>query len=107
MLESFQLILTTCPDKQSAKTIARTLVGKKLAACVKLIPDVQSVYYWQEEIIEENELQLMILTRDTRFDDIKATLKDIHPYEVPEIVSISIHHGSKEYLHWIKEYVNA
>ena len=105
MLESSQVILTTCPDETSAKSIAKALIQKKLAACVKIIPQVQSIYYWDNEVVEQHEHQLMIMTRDNCFDEIKDLLKEIHPYDVPEIISLSIHHGSKEYLNWIKEYV--
>lgn len=107
MLESSQIILTTCPDEQSAKTIARALIETKLAACVKIQPNVESMYYWNDEIVETKELQLYIITRDTQFDDIKDIIKNLHPYDVPEIISLAISHGSKEYLAWIKEYVVA
>lgn len=106
MFESSQVILTTCPDKESAKLIAHTLIEKKLAACVKIQNNVESVYVWNNEIVETTELQLFIITRDTKFDEIKNEIKKIHPYEVPEIISFAVSHGSKEYLSWIKDYVS-
>ncbi|MAZ40161.1 MAG: divalent-cation tolerance protein CutA [Legionellales bacterium] len=105
MFESSQIILTTCPDEILAKQLARALVEKKLAACVKIIPNIQSIYFWDEALVEKNEYQLLIMTRDSCFDEIKDLLKEIHVYDVPEIVSLSIHHGSTEYLNWIKDYV--
>lgn len=106
MFESSQIILTTCPDMQSAKEIARVLVEKKLAACVKIQSNIESIYFWENEIVEASEVQLVIITRDTKFDDIKNEIKDLHPYHVPEIMSFAVSHGSKEYLSWIKDYVS-
>jgi len=98
------LILTTCPDKTSAKAIAKLLVEQRLAACVQTFP-IESVYRWQGEICNEGELMLLIKSKPALFDKITAEIKANHPYEVPEIIQISITDGLPAYLSWIDDCV--
>lgn len=99
----FQLILCTCPDEQIAKTIATSLVEEKLAACVTLLPKVTSIYRWQENVLCEHEVQLIIKTNKDKFNQLSDRINSLHPYDIPEIVAVNIHQGNLQYLNWISE----
>jgi len=99
------IIKTTFPDKASAKAAARLLIERRLAACVQLLP-IESVYSWQGEICEEQEILLLIKTKAERFSEVAAAIKQIHTYEVPEIVQVPIVGGNHEYLSWIDDCTN-
>jgi len=100
MENDYSIIVTTTADNDSAKKIARLLVEKRLAACVQIFP-MESVYRWQDKIHEENETTLFVKSRTALFDEIKAAIKEVHTYEVPEIIRIPITGGLPEYLNWI------
>jgi len=102
MENNFSIIITTFPDKASAKNLAKLLVEKKLAACVQIFP-IESVYAWEGKICEEDEFLLFIKSKTINFEDISATIKEIHTYEVPEIVQIPLTDGLPEYLKWIAD----
>ena len=78
------------------------LVEQRLAACVQMFP-IESVYLWKGKICEEGEVMLLIKSRTELFDKIAATIRQVHPYEVPEIVQMPITDGLPEYLQWIEE----
>jgi len=99
----FQLILCTCPDDQVAKKIATCLVEEKLAACVTMLPNVTSVYRWQDNIECQNEVQLIIKTNKDKFNLLSDRINTLHPYDIPEIVALNIHQGNLQYLNWISE----
>ena len=101
-MTDYCIITTTFPDNDSAKSAARLLVGRKLVACVQLLP-INSVYSWQGEVCDENEILLLIKTRAERFDEVAAAIKEIHTYSVPQIVQVPIVSGLAEYLSWIGE----
>ncbi len=95
--------LVTIDDPSKAINIARTLVEKKLAACVNIIPEIQSIYSWKGKVCDEKERLLIIKTRLNMFDKLQTTIKELHPYEVPEIIAMNIEHGLPEYLQWIDD----
>lgn len=97
------VILCTVPDEDTARRIAQGLVEDRLAACVNVIAGVKSFYRWQGTIEVGAELQLLIKTRQGRFDELVAWVNDKHPYEVPEIVAIPAERVSDEYLAWAIE----
>ncbi len=99
----FQVILCTCPSRDVASLIAKTLVTKKLAACVNIIPNVTSVYTWEDELQFDDELQLVIKATSDLFSGISAKIHELHPYETPEIIAMNIQQGDDNYLHWINE----
>ena len=100
MENEYSLVITTFPDKDSAKETARLLVNRQLAACVQIFP-IESVYLWNDEVCDENEFILFIKTKTAFFEKIKTTIRETHSYEVPEIVQIPITDGLPEYLKWI------
>ncbi|MDX8129320.1 divalent-cation tolerance protein CutA [Methylomonas sp. LW13] len=97
----YQLILCTCPDLEVADKLAGTLITQKLAACVNILPGVCSVYEWQGEIETAQEHLLLIKSHQDRYAAIEATLKSLHPYQLPEIIAVAIASGSLDYLKWI------
>jgi periplasmic divalent cation tolerance protein len=97
----YQLILCTCPDQNSAETIAKQLVSQQLAACVNIMPGLTSVYQWQGEIETAQEHLLMIKSQQQQFAAIETAIKAIHPYQLPEIIAVAIEQGSADYLKWI------
>jgi periplasmic divalent cation tolerance protein len=102
----FGVILVTAGSKAQAEMLARSLVSAKLAACVTLFP-VQSVYTWREEIHQEEEWQLMIKSELRRFNDLEVKIRELHSYEVPEIIALPIVQGAQPYLDWIATQVTA
>lgn len=102
----YQLILCTCPDQESAQTIAKTLVTKKRAACVNIIPNMTSVYEWEGELVQDSEVQLLIKSQTHLFTQICEDIVYIHPYETPEIIAIDIAQGNPDYMNWINKATN-
>ncbi|MFH0931321.1 MAG: divalent-cation tolerance protein CutA [Candidatus Zixiibacteriota bacterium] len=100
-MEDFIVILVTASSEEEAKKIAQSLVEKRLAACVNIIKDVQSVFRWKGKISDEKELLLIIKTRKKLYKNVEEVIKTLHAYEVPEIIALPIISGSKDYLYWI------
>ncbi len=98
---TYQLVLTTCPDTESAERIATFLVEQRLAACVNILPGIRSIYRWKGELTKDNELLLVIKSRADRFDTLKQSIIGHHPYELPEVIAVSVSEGHLPYLSWI------
>lgn len=96
-----QLVLCTCPDESSAKQLAKLLLEARLAACVNVIPGVQSFYHWQGELAQASEWQLVIKSRASLFEPLRQCLRAAHPYEVPEILALPISQMDADYLAWL------
>ena len=96
-----RLILSTCPDRRTAKRIAKTLVAERLAACVNLVPAVESIYRWKGKIESATEILLVIKARAADYKRIDARLRSLHPYSLPEVIAIDIADGDTRYLAWI------
>lgn len=95
------IVLTTCPDKETAQTLARTLVEQNLAACVNIIDGIQSIYRWKDDIQDDSELLLIIKSPVECFPALQDRLLELHPYELPEIVTVPVTDGLPGYLDWI------
>jgi periplasmic divalent cation tolerance protein len=100
-----KLVLTTAGSADEARKIALALVERKLAACVNIVPQIQSVYHWRGKIEEAQEWLLVIKTTDEAFESVRNAIKEVHSYELPECIAISVEDGSAEYLKWIGESV--
>ena len=96
------LILTTMPDDDRAEAVARTLVEEQLAACVNIHSPMTSIYTWKGQVEREAERQLVIKTTSARLPDVKARLRTLHPYELPELIVIAAI-GSDAYAKWVAE----
>jgi len=97
------LVLTTSPELVVAQKIANEVVIKRLGACVQVISGVKSFFWWDKDINMSEEFLLIIKTTAKCYSDLQNYIKDVHPYEVPEIIAFTITDGSKEYLSWINE----
>ena len=95
------LVLCTINDKVKAENIAAELIKAKLAACINIIPSVNSIYEWKGEICKDNEFLMLIKSSEKLFEDLKNLITSLHPYEVPEIISFEITDGNKSYLDWL------
>ena len=97
------LVLSTAGSESEARKIAETLVERRLAACVNIVPRVQSVYRWEGRVEHADEYLLLIKTGREREEQVYAAIRELHPYEVPECVAIQVEGGSTEYLKWISD----
>jgi len=96
----YSIVIVTAGDKESAKSLAKLLVEKRLAACVQMFP-IESVFLWQGKVCDSNETALFVKSKTALFSKISAAIKENHAYEVPEIIQIPIADGLPEYLAWI------
>ena len=96
---------STIDSEKEAIKIAKALVEAHLAACVNVVPKVTSVYEWKEEICEEGEAFLIIQTHMDVIDELKVTIKEMHPYEVPMLLICPVSDGLDDYLSWMSTYV--
>jgi periplasmic divalent cation tolerance protein len=99
------LVLTTAGSEEEAAKIARALVERRLAACVNIVPRVKSVYRWEGKVESAEEFLLLVKTTRARKEQVGAAIRELHSYELPECMAITIDAGSKEYLDWIGENV--
>ncbi len=100
-MKEFRLVLTTVPNEEVGRRIARTLVEERLAACVNVSPAVTSFYWWDKKLVEDRELILLIKTKALLLERLESRLKELHPYEVPEFIALPIASGSRDYLGWL------
>lgn len=100
----YGLVLTTAASRTEAESIARALVTDRLAACVSLLP-VHSVYTWQGALEQQDEWQLVIKTDLTLFPALETKIRELHSYDVPEILALPIASGSADYLNWLGQSV--
>jgi periplasmic divalent cation tolerance protein len=96
------LVLSTADSIEVAQKIASELVEAGEAACVNIVPGIQSVYRWQGKICNEAEILLLIKSTVELFDAINATIHRLHPYQVPEVIAVPIAAGDQSYLQWIR-----
>lgn len=97
----YLMVYSSCPDEAVAEHIAEALVSQQLAACVNVIPKMRSIYRWKGNIERDWEVLLLIKTRKAEFQALQAAITELHPYELPEIVAVSIETGLVDYLRWI------
>lgn len=98
---SYILVFCTSSTKVSAQNIAKTLVKEKLAACVNISSPIESIYSWKSKICHEKEFLLTIKSKALLFKKLEKRIKELHSYEVPEIIALPILKGSEDYLNWI------
>ena len=103
MLKQYIMVLVTTANMAEAETISKTLVFEKLAACVNIVDKVRSIYQWEGKIHDESEHLLLIKSTAEHFDTIEKRIKELHSYEVPEIIALPIEKGSQQYLQWLSE----
>lgn len=96
------MVLTNLPDRDSAEQLARRLVEKHLAACVNVLAECASTYWWEGKLEQTTEVPLLIKTTSIRYPEVESAIKAGHPYELPEIIAVPITAGSQRYLDWIR-----
>jgi periplasmic divalent cation tolerance protein len=106
-MASAYVVLTTMPQRSKALALGRTLVEEKLAACVNVLGEVESIYRWQGAVHFDKEVLCLVKTTARRLEALKARIAELHPYDVPEIVALPISSGHIPYLSWLTESVNA
>ncbi len=95
--------LTTAPSPDKAAEIARALVDERLAACVNIVGGVRSIYRWKGQVCDDPEALCVIKTRRDALDRLSSRLRELHPYECPELIVLDITAGLPAYLSWIDE----
>ena len=96
------VILCTCPDEDTAARLATGLVGKRLAACVNVLPRIRSIYRWQDTVHEDSEVLMVIKSVGAQYQMVEEWLLDNHPYDVPEVVALPAGRISAGYLAWLE-----
>jgi periplasmic divalent cation tolerance protein len=99
------VIFCTCPTEEEAGRIANDLVASGLAACVNLLPAVESIYRWQGTVEKAREILLIIKTTERQFAGIRDRIGELHSYEVPEMIALPVVSGSEPYLAWLRAQV--
>ncbi len=99
----FYMIFSTIDNIERAREIGKKIVKEKLARCVNIIPFLESIYIWDGELNEDKEVLMIYKVSEDCVDSAIERIKELHPYEVPEVVAISLDKGNKEYLEWLKK----
>jgi periplasmic divalent cation tolerance protein len=105
MTDEVLLVLSTFPDVATARRIGRELVEQRCAACANILPQIESIYWWEKKIENANETLVLFKTTVGRYGALETTLRQLHPYDVPEIIAFPIEQGLAEYLRWVVESV--
>ncbi|HWY22726.1 MAG TPA: divalent-cation tolerance protein CutA [Candidatus Acidoferrum sp.] len=100
-----QIVFTTAGSEEEAQKIARQLVERGLAACVNIIPRVESIYRWQGNVESAREWLLIVKTTTERFPAVRDSIRELHSYDLPECIAVSVEDGSLSYLKWLEESV--
>ncbi|HXO40616.1 MAG TPA: divalent-cation tolerance protein CutA [Thermoanaerobaculia bacterium] len=99
-------VVTTVGTEEQAYLIARELIARRQAACVNIVPAIRSIYRWQGKICKDGELLLIVKTLEQEFEGVAATIRELHSYELPEILSFGVSQGDPSFLDWIASSVD-
>lgn len=97
------LVYTNLPDQATAVRLARGLVERRLAACVNVMSGCTSVYRWRGAVEQADEVPVLVKTRVARYGEVERAIRELHPYELPEIIAVPVVRGLPEYLEWVAE----
>lgn len=97
------VIFSTIDSKEKGRDIAKELVNNKLAACVNIVSSIESIYIWNDKLVSDDENLLIIKVSSNCLEKAVSKIKELHPYEIPEIIAIKIEKGNNEYLNWIEK----
>ena len=101
--EDIRVVLVTAPEAGVGHRIASTLVEERLAACVNLVPGISSIYRWDGGVQEDAEVLLVVKTSEARCSELTDRVRELHPYELPEVLALAAAGGSAPYLDWVRE----
>ncbi|XP_030455124.1 protein CutA, chloroplastic [Syzygium oleosum] len=96
------VVYVTVPNKEAGKKLAESIIKERLAACVNIVPGIQSIYHWQGKIETDSEELLIIKTRESLLEPLTQHVKANHEYDIPEVIGLPILGGNVQYLEWIK-----
>ncbi len=99
------IVFVTVPDLREGSRISKAILTSRLAACVNVIPGIQSMYQWKGKIVQEKEAMLVLKTTRLRYQKLEQKIKQLNPYEVPEIIAIPLIYGLSQYIEWVKREV--
>lgn len=97
------VVFLTAGSEEQANLLAEELVRRRLASCVNIVPGVRSVYRWRGRVCRDSEWMLFAKTMDSEFEALEVAVRELHGYELPEILALAVHRGEKNYLRWIEE----
>jgi len=97
------IVYATSSKEEEALRISRIVVEEGIVACVNIVPRIRSIYRWKGEIYDDEENLMIMKTRREKYQALEMRIKELHSYEVPEIIAVQVSEGSKEYLKWIRE----
>jgi len=95
------VVLTTLPDRAAALQLGQELIARRLAACVNVLAECTSIYRWEGKVENANEVPVLIKTRAALYPEVEAAISELHPYELPEIIAVSVGCGLADYLDWV------
>jgi periplasmic divalent cation tolerance protein len=98
-----RIVLSTAGSEEEARKIAHELVERRLAACVNIVPQIESVYRWQGKVESSREWLLLIKTTAEQFEKVRDAIRELHSYDLPECIAVAIENGSPEYLRWLAD----
>lgn len=101
MKTAFAIVLVTAPNAKTARRLARAALTARLAACVNLVPGIESHYWWQGKLERGGEILLVLKTRAARLAALEAVIRENHPYDTPEFLALPVTAGAKKYLAWL------
>ncbi len=101
-MSEISIVMVTAGSAEEAATIGRTLIEERLAACANIVPGIRSIYRWKGKIYDEQEFLIIIKTRTSHFEAVQKRVKELHSYEVPEIISFPVAQGLPQYLEWVQ-----
>ncbi|KAM7003766.1 protein CutA homolog [Passerculus sandwichensis] len=99
------VVFVTCLNEHIARDIARAIMDRRLAACVNILPKSSALYFWKGELEESTEILLLVKTRTSKIGELSNYVRSIHPFEIPDIISLPIEQGNPAYLRWMEENV--
>src|SRR6185295_423938 len=97
------IVFVTVPSGEDASRIGEALVSERLAACVNVVPGIESIYRWEGKVTRDAEWLLIVKTTGARFEELERRVKALHVYTTPEVIALEISRGSDDYLKWIRE----
>lgn len=97
------IVFVTTPNNEEAARIADALVSERLAACVNIVPAIESVYRWEGKVTRDREALMIIKTTDERYAELEPRVKELHSYSTPEVIALRIERGSDDYLEWLRD----
>ncbi|HEX2979071.1 MAG TPA: divalent-cation tolerance protein CutA [Anaerolineaceae bacterium] len=100
----YVVVLVSVPNEEVGVMIARALIEQKLAACVNILPGMRSIYRWEDRLVDDREMLLLVKTRAEGFQErLAPAIKALHPYDLPEIIALPIVQGTEAYLAWVED----